>query len=51
LINFSDCRAQSVVAHDVYSVAYDLWPPPGGPGHLLSQHVDIYLPAALSPMK
>jgi NIPSNAP len=27
-----------------------LWPPPGGPGYLLSQQVDIYLPATFSPM-
>jgi hypothetical protein len=28
-----------------------VWPPPGGPSHLVSQQVDIYLPAAFSPMK
>jgi hypothetical protein len=33
------------------AVADGVWPPPGGPGHLLSQQVDIYLPAAFSPMK
>jgi hypothetical protein len=33
------------------AIAEGLWPPPGGPGHLLSQQVDIYLPAAFSPMK
>jgi hypothetical protein len=33
------------------AIADGLWPPPGGPGHLLSQQVDIYLPAAFSPMK
>jgi hypothetical protein len=33
------------------SVADGVWPPPGGPGHLLSQQVDIYLPAPFSPMK
>jgi len=27
-----------------------VWPPPGGPGHLVSQQVDIYLPAPFSPM-
>jgi len=32
------------------AIADGLWPPPGGPGHLLSQQVDIYLPAAFSPM-
>ena len=32
------------------AVADGLWPPPGGPGHLVSQQVDIYLPAAFSPM-
>ena len=33
------------------AVADGVWPPPGGPSHLLSQQVDIYLPAAFSPMK
>jgi hypothetical protein len=33
------------------AIADGVWPPPGGPGHLLSQQVDIYLPAAFSPMK
>jgi NIPSNAP len=33
------------------AVADGVWPPPGGPGHLISQQVDIYLPAAFSPMK
>jgi hypothetical protein len=28
-----------------------VWPPPAGPGHLVSQQVDIYLPAPFSPMK
>jgi hypothetical protein len=28
-----------------------VWPPPGGPGHLASQQVDIYLPAPFSPMR
>jgi hypothetical protein len=28
-----------------------LWPPPGGPSHLLSQQVDIYLPAPFSPLR
>jgi len=32
------------------AVADGVWPPPGGPGHLISQQVDIYLPAAFSPM-
>ncbi len=32
------------------AVADGVWPPPGGPGHLLSQQADIYLPAAFSPM-
>jgi NIPSNAP len=32
------------------AVADKVWPPPGGPGYLLSQQVDIYLPAAFSPM-
>ena len=32
------------------AIADGLWPPPGGPGYLLSQQVDIYLPAAFSPM-
>jgi hypothetical protein len=33
------------------AVADGVWPPPGGPGHLISQQVDIYLPAPFSPMK
>jgi hypothetical protein len=33
------------------AVADGVWPPPGGPSHLASQQVDIYLPAAFSPMK
>ena len=33
------------------AVADGLWPPPGGPGHLLSQQADIYLPAAFSPLR
>ena len=33
------------------AVADKVWPPPGGPGHLVSQQVDIYLPAVFSPMK
>jgi len=33
------------------AVADGVWPPPGGPGHLLSQEVDIYLPAAFSPLR
>jgi len=33
------------------AVADGVWPPPGGPGHLASQQVDIYLPASFSPMK
>ena len=33
------------------AVADSVWPPPGGPGHLLSQQADIYLPAAFSPMR
>jgi hypothetical protein len=33
------------------AVADGVWPPPGGPGHLLSQQVDIYLPAPFSPMR
>jgi hypothetical protein len=33
------------------AVADKVWPPPGGPSHLVSQQVDIYLPAAFSPMK
>jgi len=28
-----------------------VWPPPGGPGLLVSQQVDIYLPAAFSPLR
>jgi hypothetical protein len=33
------------------AVADGVWPPPGGPGHLLSQQADIYLPAAFSPIR
>src|SRR3984893_12049256 len=33
------------------AVADGVWPPPGGPSHLASQQVDIYLPAAFSPMR
>jgi hypothetical protein len=33
------------------AIADGVWPPPGGPGHLVSQQVDIYLPAPFSPMK
>ena len=33
------------------AVADGVWPPPGGPSHLLSQQVDIYLPAPFSPMR
>ena len=28
-----------------------VWPPPGGPDHLLTMHTDIYLPAAFSPIR
>jgi NIPSNAP len=33
------------------AAADGVWPPPGGPGHLVSQQVDIYLPAPFSPMQ
>jgi hypothetical protein len=33
------------------AVADGVWPPPGGPSHLLAQQADIYLPAAFSPIK
>jgi NIPSNAP len=33
------------------AVADGVWPPPGGPGFLVSQQVDIYLPAAFSPLR
>ena len=33
------------------ATADGVWPPPGGPGHLVSQQVDIYLPAPFSPMQ
>ena len=33
------------------AVADGVWPPPGGPSHLLSQQVDIYLPVPFSPMR
>ncbi len=32
------------------AVAEGVWPPPGGPTHLASQQVDIYLPASFSPL-
>jgi hypothetical protein len=31
------------------AIADGVWPPPGGPALLVSQQVDIYLPAAFSP--
>jgi len=33
------------------AVADGVWPPPGGPSHLVSQQVDIYLPAPFSPLR
>jgi hypothetical protein len=33
------------------AVADGVWPPPGGPSHLASQQVDIYLPAPFSPLR
>jgi hypothetical protein len=33
------------------AAAEGVWPPPGGPSHLVSQQVDIYLPAPFSPMR
>jgi len=33
------------------AAAEGVWPPPGGPTHLVSQQVDIYLPASFSPMR
>jgi hypothetical protein len=33
------------------AVAEGVWPPPGGPRHLVSQQVDIYLPASFSPIR
>jgi hypothetical protein len=33
------------------AVADGVWPPPAGPGHLISQQADIYLPAAFSPLR
>ena len=33
------------------AAADGVWPPPGGPGNLVSQQVDIYLPAPFSPMQ
>jgi hypothetical protein len=33
------------------AAADGVWPPPGGPGYLVSQQVDIYLPAPFSPMR
>jgi len=33
------------------AAADGVWPPPAGPGHLVSQQVDIYLPAPFSPLQ
>ena len=33
------------------AVADGVWPPPGGPDHLVSQQADIFLPADFSPMR
>jgi hypothetical protein len=33
------------------AVADGVWPPPGGPNHLISQQADVYLPAAFSPLQ
>jgi hypothetical protein len=33
------------------AAADGVWPPPGGPGLLVSQQVDIYLPAKFSPLR
>ena len=33
------------------AAADGVWPPPGGPDHLRSQQVDIYLPARFSPLR
>jgi hypothetical protein len=33
------------------AVVEGVWPPPGGPSHLISQQADIYLPAAFSPLR
>lgn len=33
------------------AVTDGVWPPPGGPDHLISQRADIYLPAAFSPLR
>lgn len=33
------------------AIADGVWPPPGGPSHLVAQQTDIYLPASFSPMR
>lgn len=33
------------------AVEMGVWPPPGGPDHLMAQQTDIFLPAAFSPMR
>jgi hypothetical protein len=33
------------------AVKMGVWPPPGGPDHLLAQQADIYLPAPFSPIR
>lgn len=33
------------------AIADGVWPPPGGPSHLMTMQSDIYLPAPFSPMR
>jgi hypothetical protein len=33
------------------AVTIGVWPPPGGPDHLLAQQADIYLAAPFSPIR
>jgi len=33
------------------AVEIGVWPPPGGPSHLLAQQADIYLPTEFSPIR
>jgi hypothetical protein len=33
------------------AVEKKIWPPPGGPGRLVAQQTDIYLPASFSPLR
>ena len=42
-----DVRAQTRKT----AIETGVWPPPGGPDHLLTMRTDIYLPASFSPIR